>query len=483
VRRAPRAIRAPRAAALALVVALASSCAVGPDFVPPEVSPPADYRSHVGAAEAASLADLPWWQVFQDPVLQDLIQSALRQNYDLRSAVARVEQSSQLVRVARSPFYPQIGYEGSAGRQRQPEFQGMPHDTFNLFYGALSLAWEIDVWGRIRRSSEAAQEVLLATESFRRGVMLSLATGVATSYLQLLELDRELQISHETAESFRDTRDLFQRRFEGGVGNSLQVQRAEASLAQTEANIPELERLIVAQENALSVLLGREPGGIPRGTPLEDHPVPPATPPGLPSDLLERRPDVQQAEHTVASANAEVGIAIANFFPRIGLTALYGQQSDDLSDLLKQDFNLWNVAGNAMGPLFQGFALLGQYRAQVAGWDETVAQYQGTVLNAFAEVSDALTAQTKLADARAAQERAVAAYRESVRLARIRYDSGLASYFELLEAQQQLYPAEVSLARIQRDQYLAVIDLYRALGGGWNVTDEQWTQKAHPIAP
>ncbi len=477
MRRAPRAIRAPLAAALALVVALASGCAVGPDFVPPEVAPPADYRSHVGAAEAASLADLPWWQVFQDPVLQGLIQIALQQNYDLRSAVARVEQSSQLVRVARSPFYPQIGYDGSAGRQRQPEFQGRPHDTLNLFYGALSLAWEIDVWGRIRRSSEAAQEVLLATESFRRGVMLSLATGVATSYLQLLELDRELQIAHETADSFRDTRDLFQRRFEGGVGNALQVQRAEASLAQTEANIPQLERLIVAQENALSVLLGREPGEIPRGTPLEDHPVPPDTPPGLPSDLLERRPDVQQAEHTVASANAEVGVAVANFFPRIGLTALYGQQSDDLSDLLKQDFNLWNVAGNAVGPLFQGFALLGQYRAQVAGWDETVAQYQGTVLNAFAEVSDALTAQTKLADERAAQERAVAAYRESVRLARIRYDSGLASYFELLEAQQQLYPAEVSLARIQRDQYLAVIDLYRALGGGWNVPDEQWTQK------
>jgi outer membrane protein, multidrug efflux system len=475
--------RASLAVGLALAAALMFGCAVGPDFEAPEVSPPTDYRSHVGPVEAASLADLPWWQVFEDPVLQDLIQIALQQNYDLRSAVARVEQSSQLVRVARSPFYPQLGYEGSAGRQRQPELGQVPHDTYNLFYGALSLAWEIDVWGRIRRSSEAAQEALFATESFRRGVMLSLATGVAASYLQLLELDRELQIAHETADSFRETRDLFQRRFEGGVGNSLQVQRAEASLAQTEANIPQLERLIVAQENALSVLLGREPGEIPRGTPLEDHQVPPAAPPGLPSDLLERRPDVQEAEHTVASANAEVGVAVANFFPRIGLTALYGQQSDDLSDLLKQDFNLWNVAGNAVGPLFQGFALLGQYRAQVAGWDETVAQYQGTVLNAFAEVSDALTAQTKLTEEREAQERAVAAYQESVRLARIRYDSGLASYFELLEAQQQLYPAEVSLARIQRDQYLAVIDLYRALGGGWNVAVEDWTREPQPVAP
>ena len=437
-----------RAARLAAALAAAglAACAVGPDYVRPETPAPPEFRGQIGPAEATSLADLPWWEVFEDETLQGLVVEAIESNHDLAAAVRRVAQAEALVGVAQSPFYPQIGYQGSAGRQAQPRLQSIPRTTFSYFYGAFSLAWELDVWGRIRRSSEAAQQSLLATEEFRRGVLLSLVTRVAGAYLELLELDRELEITRETAASYQDTLDLFTRRYQGGIGNELQVARAEASLAQTLAIIPDLESAIVARENAIRVLLGREPGPVPRGTPLAERAAPPATPPGLPSALLERRPDVEQAEHEVASANAQIGVAVANFFPQIGLTALYGAQSTELKDIVKHGFSLWNVAGNAAGPLFQGFALLEQYRAQVAGWEETEEQYEQAVIAAFAEVSDALTEQENLAESRLAQERAVAAYRKSVRLSLLRYDHGLSSYFEVLEAQQLLFPAEITLA-------------------------------------
>ena len=468
---------AHRLAAGIVLLAFATSCAVGPNFVRPPIAAPPDYRGQVQVTEATSIADLPWWEVFGDAVLQQLIQDAIAANYDLKVAVARVEQARALARVAQSPFYPQIGYQGSGGRQRQPQFESTPGTTTDLFFGAFSLAWELDVWGRIRRSSEASREALLATEQFRRGVLLSLVTGVAQAYLTLLELDQELAIARATTESFEETLELFTRRFEGGVGNKLQVARAQAALSETQAQVPDLERRIVIQENAISVLLGRNPGPIARGTPWTERPLPPPTPPGLPSALLERRPDILEAEHVIASANASVGVAVANFFPQIGLTALYGGQSTELSDIAKGNFSIWNVAGNAAGPLFQGFSLLGQYRAQKAVWQQTVAQYEQTVIQAFAEVSNTLTAETKLAEARDAQRIAVDAYQESVRLARIRYDSGLATYYEVLEAQQLLFPAEITLAQLQLDQALTVVTLYRALGGGWQLPDEQWTQK------
>jgi multidrug efflux system outer membrane protein len=463
--------------AAGLALAIGTGCAIGPNYVRPPVDAPEDFRGQVGAVEAASIADLPWWEVFQDEVLQQLILDALSSNYDLKTAVARVEQAKALVGVAQSPFYPQIQYQGSGGRQRQPQLLTQSAATYDLFYGAFSLAWEIDIWGRIRRSSEAAQQQLFATEEFRRGVLLSLVTTVAQSYLQLIELDRELQIARETVKSFEDTLQIFTRQYTGGVGNKLQVERAEAALAQTQAQVPDLERQIVAQENAIRVLLGQNPGDIPRGIPLVARPAPPATPPGLPSALLERRPDVLQAEHTIASANAQVGVAIANFFPQVGLTALYGGQSTELKDIVKGNFSLWNVAGNAAGPLFQGFLLLEQYRAQVAGWDQTKAQYEQTVITAFSEVSNTLTAQTKFAEARVAQERAVRAYKESVRLSLLRYASGLSGYFEVLEAQQQLFPAQIALAQLQLSELVTVVNLYRALGGGWQLADDQWTQK------
>ena len=460
-----------------VLASFGSACAVGPNYVRPPVEAPAEHRGQVGAIEAASLADLPWWEVFADEVLQQLILEALTTNHDLAAAVQRVAQAKAQVGVAQAPFYPQIGYQGSAGRQRDPHFRSQSSDQYSLFFGAVSLAWELDVWGRIRRSNEAAEQALFATEEVRRGVMLTLATDVARGYLTLLELDLELAITRDTAQSFQGIYELFQRRFQGGVGNQLQVARAEAAVANALAAIPELERQSVVQENALCVLLGRNPGPIPRGTPLVERAAPPATPPGLPSALLERRPDVLAAEHSIASANAQVGVAIADFFPKIGLTALYGGQSTELADIVKHGFSLWNAAGNAAGPIFQGFALLEQYRAQKAFWEETKERYQQTVLTAFAEVSNALTAQTRLAEARAEQERAVRAYQDSVRLSLVRYDSGLASYFEVLEAQQQLFPSELALARVQLAQLLTVVDLYRTLGGGWQLSDEEWLRK------
>jgi multidrug efflux system outer membrane protein len=468
-----------RIVAALLLLVFAPSCAIGPNYERPELDVPEEHRNAVAPEEAASLADLPWWEVFRDPILKGLIREALAANYDLRAATQRVEQARQLSTVATSPLYPQLEYQAQAERQRQPQFRDQPKDTYSLFFGAFALAWELDVWGRIRRSSEAAREAMYATEEFRRGVVLGLVTGVAQSYLALIELDRELEIARETAESFRETLELFQSRLEGGIGDKLQVARAEAALYITEARIPELQSQIVQLENAISLLLGRNPGPIPRGRPLEDYETPPDVPAGLPSELLERRPDILQAEHTIASTNAQVGAALGNFFPRIGLTALYGGQSTELSDIVKDNFSIWNIAGNLSGPLFQGFALLGQYRAQVAGFEESVVRYERAVNAAFAEVSDALTAQSRLAEARAAQARAVKAYRESVRLSRIRYDTGLASYFEVIEAQQQLFPAELTLARIRRDELVTVVTLYRALGGGWQLDEAEWRQGAY----
>jgi multidrug efflux system outer membrane protein len=476
-------MRGRRLVAAALLLTFGSACAVGPNYVRPPVESPEDYRGQVTPVEAASLADLPWWEVFEDEVLQGLVLEALDANYDLQSAVQRVAQAQAQVGVAQSPFYPQIQYGGSAGRQRDPRFQSQPSNEFSLFYGAFALAWEIDVWGRIRRSNEAAQQALLATEEFRRGVLLTLVTGVAGAYLTLLELDRELEIARETTAAFQQTLDLFTRRYQGGIGNQLQVSRAEAALAEAQAAIPDLELQIVVQENALSVLLGRNPGPIPRGTPFTERAEPPATPPGLPSALLERRPDVLEAEHAIASANAQVGVAIANFFPQIGLTALYGGQSTQLSDIVKGNFSIWNIAGNAAGPIFQGFSLLQQYRAQKSGWEETKASYEQTVITAFAEVSNTLTSQTKLAQVRTSLELTVSSYKESVRLARVRYDSGLANYYEVLEAQQLLFPAEINLAQVQLDQFLTVVTLYRTLGGGWQLTDAEWVDQQQSQQP
>jgi multidrug efflux system outer membrane protein len=328
------------------------------------------------------------------------------------------------------------------------------------------VAWEIDVWGRIRRSTEAAGAQFLATEEARRGVVVTLVSDVATDYFQLLELDRELAIAHESAETYRSTFDVFTRRYLGGTDTKISTSRAEANVQASLAMIAVLERQIAQQENAISVLLGANPAPVERGTPLVAQTTP-RTPPGLTTALLRRRPDIRQAEQTMIAANAEVGVAVANFFPTVGLSAMYGNAGSKIANVFKDGASIWNIAANVSGPIFQGGRLLESYRAQQAFWDETIAQYRGTIVQAFSDVGDALVAEARLAEQRTAQEAQVAALREAVRLSLARYETGLSNYIEVLDAEQLLYPAESSLAQTQRDQLLAVVNLYKALGGGW----------------
>ena len=450
---------------------------VGPDYQRPEVLPVEQYRSQIGASEANSLADLPWWRVFNDRALQSLIVTALEHNYDLALAADRVVQSRALVGVAASQLYPQIGYQGFAGREKTfvPLEQAGGNLTFNAFGGLLNLAWELDVWGRIRRSTEAARANLFAQEYVRRGVMLTLVSDVASGYFSLLELDRELAIANDSAGVYRQTLDLFTQRFQFGKDSKLPVARAQAAYDASIASIAALQRAIVQQENALSVLLGAFPKEIARGTQLTQQSTP-ATPLGATIDLMQRRPDLLQVEQNVIGANAEIGVAVANFFPRIGLSALYGAQSPNMNHLLDNSFSIWNIAGGLVGPIFQGGQIIESYYAQQALWEGTIAQYKQTVIVAFREVSDALIAQSTLVDQRAALEGQVTALREAVDLSLLRYTAGRASYFEVLEAEQLLFPAEDALAQTQRDQLLVVVNLYKALGGGWNLGDSQWTQ-------
>jgi outer membrane protein, multidrug efflux system len=448
---------------------------VGPDYKQPAMESVNEFRSQIGASEANSLADLPWWKVFDDHVLQQLIAQALAHNYDLQFAAARVEQARALVWVSASEFYPQIGYQGFAGREKTfvPFDDAGGNITFNAFGGLVNAVWELDVWGRIRRSTEAARANLFAQEDIRRGVMLTLVSDVATGYFRLLELDLELAIAQESSRTYKQTLDLFTQRFEFGQDSKLPVARAQANFDSSIANIAGLKREIVQQENALSVLLGSYPGEIERGTPLTAQSTP-KTPVGLTTDLMQRRPDLLQAEQTMIGANAEVGVAVANFFPRVGLSALYGAQSPHIDELVDNSFSIWNIAGGLAGPIFQGGRILENYYAQQAFWDATIAQYKETVLTAFREVSDELIAQDTLASQRVARQRQVEALREAVDLALLRYNVGRASYFEVLEAEQLLFPAEDALAQTERDQLLVVVGLYKTLGGGWNLTNSEW---------
>jgi len=465
----------------AWLAALLQACAVGPNYRRPETPVTESFRGQ-GVVEPESIADLPWWGVFDDDELQALIAEALRNNYDLQTAVARVEQARGQLITTRSAIFPQVGYQGTAARSR--EFLGFTGNrTLNAFGGVFNMSWEIDLWGRIRRASEASEAELLATNDARRGVVLSLVSGVATAYLSLRELDVELEIARRATRTFQDTLDLFERQFEGGVGTRLAVERGKAALAQAAAAIPNTERQIVSTENAISILLGWPPTAIPRGNSLTDQHLPPQPPAGVPAAILARRPDVMQAEQTLRSANALIGVAVADFFPRIGLTALYGGQSTELHDVVKPAGNVWQIAASVAGPLFQGGRLIGNYKSAKANWEATKWQYEGTVLNALREVSDALVDAQDLQGVRDENARAVVALQEASDLATIRFTGGLATYFEVLEAQQQLFPAEQTLAQVELAQLLAVVQLYAALGGGWYASEEQVPLNAFPNWP
>jgi multidrug efflux system outer membrane protein len=447
---------------------LAGGCAVGPNFKTPDAHPPAVFRS---AEEGTnSLGDLAWWQLFQDPVLRDLIGAALTNNYDLRVAAARVEESRALLAQSRSVFYPQVNYQGAFAGYRNavgttPFYTGTGPEKYNALAG--SVTWEIDFWGRIRRLNESARAQFFATEEARRNVLISLISGVAQSYFQLLALDEELAIARDSTNSFAQSLNLFNERLQGGVSSKLETSSAEALMDAAAATIPELRRQIAIQENQIRVLLGLNPGPIQRRPGALRQETLPEIPPGLPSSLLERRPDIRQATQLMRAANAQVGLAKANFYPRISLTGLMGESSPQLEPFTAGAASAWTLAGGLAGPIFQGGLLKGQLRQARAAWDEALSQYQSTVLNAFQEVSDALVSRQELTNARREQARAVAAYQEAVQVADQRYRGGQANYYELLQEQQQLFPAQNAYTQTLLNQLLATVQLYKALGGGW----------------
>ena len=462
---------------------LMSACTVGPEYKKPEITPPSNFRTQTTEAGAQSIGDMPWQSIFGDKALQALIAESLANNNDLRVAVARIQQARALVEVARSQGIPQFGYQGTAegGRGASPENETVRPVTFGNFSGLLTAAWELDVWGRIRHTNEAAQANLLGQEGVRRGVMLTLVSDIAANYFRLIALDQELAIARESAKVYKSTLDLFTLRFEAGRDSKLPVERAQSAYDSSTAAIHDLTRQISQLENAISTLVGAYPKAIPRGTPLDTQVIP-ETPLGSTTALLQRRPDILEAEQKMIAANAEIGVAAANFFPKIGLSAFVGGQGISVAGTTT-GFGVWGAALDLAGPIFSGGKLEGIYHQRQAFWDETVAQYKQKILVAFHETSDALVARQTLVSREAALQSQVRALQHSADLALDRYRSGRASYFEILEAQQQLFPAKNVLAQTKRDQLVAVVNLYKALGGGWTPGEQpQQTAALVPVS-
>jgi len=461
-----------RAAFVAVVALLVSGCLLGPDYSRPPVVVPDNYRFAVAPATAESIADLPWFDVFRDPVLQQLVREALQNNYDLRIAAARVEEARANIGIVRSFLYPTINFNAAGGAQQvsrttdPPQSFGANRNYQNLLLG-FALAWELDVFGRIRRDAEAATAVFLATEQAQRGVLITLVADVAVSYFSLRELDLELEIARRTVQLNDETVRFYQTRLTGGASNRLELDSAISNRSRTGSTIPELERQIAIQENQINLLLGRNPGPIPRGTALTEQYSPPSIPAGLPSALLERRPDIKAAEDLLVAANANIGAAKALFFPNFSLTSTLGSATHDLSNLGDKHAAIWSVAGSVLQPVFQGWRLTSNYEAVKARFDQAVALYQRSAQNGYREVADALVSIEKLEGVRLELEVGVGALQDATTLSRLRYDTGLANYLEILIADQQLFDQELALARARGGQLNAVVQFYRALGGGW----------------
>jgi outer membrane protein, multidrug efflux system len=457
---------------VAIVGLLLSGCTLGPDYLRPKILVPDNHRGVVGAPAAESLADLPWWELFRDPALQELTREALNNNYDLRIAAARVEEARAQIGIARSFLYPQINLSANGSVQQVSRASEPPQTitsdrTFRNLLLGFGLAWELDVFGRIRREAEAATGIFLATEQAQRGVYITLVADVAQSYFTLRELDLELEIARRTVKVNDETVEYYRNRLTGGVSNRLEVDTAVSNRSRTAATIPDLERQIAIQENQINLLLGRNPGPIPRGTVLTEQYYPPSVPAGLPSALLERRPDVKGAEELLVAANANIGAAKALFFPNFSLTSTLGSATRDLSNLADRRAAVWSVAGGVLQPVFQGWRIFYNYEATKFRFEQAVAQYQGAAQNGFREVADALVTIDKLQGVRAELETSVQALANAARLSRLRYDTGFANYLEILIADQQLFDQELLLARTRGAQLSGVVQLYRALGGGW----------------
>jgi multidrug efflux system outer membrane protein len=467
---------APTAVA-AVALSLVAACAVGPNYSRPELPTPPAYRFFEGEEQAQSIADTPWWEVAKDPQLQALVREAIANNLDLRTATARVAEARAQYGIAKSFLYPEIGLSGGYSARQVSRTSDPPEGTatdktrqnWNI---SLPLSWEIDLFGRIRRDKEAAFAAYLATEEGRRAAVITLVADVASTYLFIRELDLQLDVARRTVQTNDETVRFYEKRLQGGISNRLEVDRAVGNRARTAVVIPQIEQQIALAENALSLLLGRPPGPIERGEALTDQHVPPGVPAGLPAALLERRPDVLAAEQLLVASNANVGAAKALFFPTISLTGLLGTLSMDFSDMLKADANVWQVSPSLFAPIFQGGRIRRNYDAAKARYEQAVAQYRKAALNSYREVANALVTVKKLGEARLELEDGVEALTDAAALARSRYDAGLANYLEILNADQQLFDQELQLAQVRGEEMRAFVELYRALGGGWQESPE-----------
>jgi multidrug efflux system outer membrane protein len=475
--------RAGRRAALVLAAAFASGCTVvGNDYVRPSLATPEAWR--IDYREAADVANTKWWQQFGDAALDRLIETALRENRDVAIAAARVEQFLGQLATTRSQYYPQIGYSLDASNNRssrvgQPPLPSGSDPYYTLYQGALSAQWQIDLFGRLRRQSEAAQAQVYASEQGRRGVVQSLVASVAAGYIGLRALDRQLEISRAAAENYAGTLKIFDLRFKGGVVSQVEVSQVQSQYQQALAAIPSIEQQIAAQENLISVLLGRNPGPIPRGRTIDQF-VAPGIPGGLPSSILERRPDILQAEQTLVAANANVGVARSLYYPTITLTGVLGSVSTALGDFLTGPATAASLAAGLAGPLFTFGGIEGQVQSAEAARREALASYQQVVLNAFREANDALVGTAKKREEAQAQAQRVAALREYARLSRLKFDNGYAGYLEVLYAENELFGVELAAVRSNAEQYTQLVSVYRAFGGGW--IDEADRMAPQPLA-
>jgi multidrug efflux system outer membrane protein len=444
-----------------------AGCALGPSYERPEVPVPEGWVEPVRTD--TTIADLPWWEVFADTTLQNLIELALVENKDLLTSAARIEEARANLGFTKADLYPRL--DGSAGASRSKTSEQLPPllgEHHNDFFLAADASWELDLWGKLRRATEAARGEYLATEEGYRALTLSLVSDVASLYFGLRDLDARLEISRRTLAGRQESTTLIRSRFEGGIAPELDLNQAEIEEAEAAASVASLDRQVIQTEYALSVLLGHAPGAIPRGRALTDQPIPPEIPAGLPSELLERRPDVLVAEQQLAAQTARIGVAQALRFPSLSLTGSYGLESNDLENITENGASFWNIGANLLGPIFNFGKNKAQVEVERARTEQLLHQYELAVLQGFREVEDALVAIRTFREEHAARTRLVTAAQNAVRLSRARYDSGFTNYLEVLDLERSLFSAELAASQTLQQQLVSVVQLYKALGGGWS---------------
>ena len=467
-----------RGLGLVALSVLLISCAMGPDYSRPDIPTSDSFRMVGEGKDLPSLANAPWWELYHDEELQKLIRVALEENKDLKRSIATVDEFAARALIAKTDFAPQMNATANAptfGNTKNIAFPGFPN-PFN-YYAQGNLAWELDIWGRIRRSNEAALGVLLGREENRRALIVQIVGGVAQAYFDLRQFDMQMDIAQRTLQAWEESVRISQARLRQGVINKLDLDQFEAERESAAARIAELKRQMIQKENELSVLLGRNPGQVSRGRLLTEQTMPPIVPAGLPSELLQRRPDVIQAEQGLAAATARIGMAKADRFPKLSITGILGIASPQLSRLVANE-TFFGAAGPSLaGPLFNAQILGFQQKAAEAQSRQALAQYEQTILTAFREVEDALVGVSTAREQAAAQERQVNALQSALRLANLRYKGGLANYLDVLIAQRSLFDAELSLAATRRLHLVSVVQLYKALGGGWSPEMDQTKEK------